>query len=159
MSAVEITVGTRTLTATIEGTKVVLEGSSFTVEAVGGGFYQVTDGDKQWTVAVAGPLDDRWVFIDGQVAQVTIDATSPKAAGASPRRRSGTPDLSSPMPATVIRLLVKPGDRVARGDTLIVLEAMKMELPIRAARDAVVRAVHCKPGQLVQPGLALLELE
>jgi biotin carboxyl carrier protein len=38
------------------------------------------------------------------------------------------------------------------------LEAMKMELPLRAPHDGVVRAVHCTPGQLVQPGIPLVEL-
>jgi 3-methylcrotonyl-CoA carboxylase alpha subunit len=63
------------------------------------------------------------------------------------------------MPATVIRVLVAPGATVARGDTLVMLEAMKMELPIRAPRDGVVRAVHCQSGELVQPGVNLLDLE
>ena len=44
-------------------------------------------------------------------------------------------------------------------DVLIALEAMKMELPIRAPRDGVVKAVHCQPGELVQPGQVLLDLE
>jgi len=63
------------------------------------------------------------------------------------------------MPATVISVMVAMGATVARGDTLIMLEAMKMELPIRAPRDGVVRAIHCQAGQLVQPGVNLLELE
>jgi 3-methylcrotonyl-CoA carboxylase alpha subunit len=63
------------------------------------------------------------------------------------------------MPATVVAVLVEPGARVQKGDTLLMLEAMKMELPIRAARDGVVRAIRCKPGELVQPGVDLVELE
>lgn len=63
------------------------------------------------------------------------------------------------MPATVTSLNVAVGDRVAAGDVLVVLEAMKMELPIRAPRDGRVTAVACRPGELVQPGVPLLELE
>jgi 3-methylcrotonyl-CoA carboxylase alpha subunit len=63
------------------------------------------------------------------------------------------------MPATVVRILVAPGARVARGDTLILLEAMKMELPIRAPRSGRVTALHCAKGDLVQPGVNLLEIE
>jgi urea carboxylase len=48
---------------------------------------------------------------------------------------------------------------VRRGDTLIILEAMKMELPIRASSDGVVKAIHCKPGELVQPGVPLVDFE
>jgi biotin carboxyl carrier protein len=63
------------------------------------------------------------------------------------------------MPATVIEIKVAPGDRVSRGDILILLEAMKMELPVRAPGDGLVAAVHCRPGQLVQPDTILIELE
>jgi biotin carboxyl carrier protein len=62
------------------------------------------------------------------------------------------------MPATVIKVLVAPGAIVKKGDTVIVLEAMKMELPIRAPADATVMAVHCREGELVQPDAALIEL-
>jgi biotin carboxyl carrier protein len=63
------------------------------------------------------------------------------------------------MPATVIKIPVKPGDAVKKGDVLVLLEAMKMELPIRAAGDAVVRAVYCREGELVQADAPLVELE
>jgi 3-methylcrotonyl-CoA carboxylase alpha subunit len=63
------------------------------------------------------------------------------------------------MPATVVTLHAVPGQRVAQGDVVIVLEAMKMELPVHAPRAGIVAAVHCTPGDLVQPGVALLELE
>ncbi len=56
------------------------------------------------------------------------------------------------MPATVVKILVEPGAPVSKGDIVLMLEAMKMELPVRASRDGVVRAVLCKPGELVQPG-------
>jgi biotin carboxyl carrier protein len=62
------------------------------------------------------------------------------------------------MPATVVKILVTPGQAVRHGDTLVVLEAMKMELPIRAPGDAVVQAIHCREGELVQPDRTLVEL-
>ncbi len=63
------------------------------------------------------------------------------------------------MPATVLKILARPGDHVNRGDTLLVLEAMKMEMPVRAPRDAVVERIDCAEGDLVQPGAPLIELE
>ncbi|PYR62419.1 MAG: acetyl-CoA carboxylase biotin carboxyl carrier protein subunit [Acidobacteria bacterium] len=63
------------------------------------------------------------------------------------------------MPATVMKLLVMPGSVVRKGDTVIVLEAMKMELPIRAPADETVAAVHCREGELVQPDTVLIELK
>jgi 3-methylcrotonyl-CoA carboxylase alpha subunit len=115
--------------------------------------YRVSDGDRTWRVAVAGPPDNRWVWVDGRVVQ--LDAPS---AGRS-RGRTASNELSAPMPATVVSVMVEVGAPVARGDTLIMLEAMKMELAIRAPRDGAVKAVHCQPGELVQPGVQLITLE
>ena len=67
--------------------------------------------------------------------------------------------LSAPMPATVIKVLASPGLSVKKGDTLVVLEAMKMEWPIRALSAGTIKAVHCREGQLVQPDQTLIDLE
>jgi acetyl-CoA carboxylase biotin carboxylase subunit len=86
---------------------------------------------------------------------------APSAKPSQPRRRvsvEGGQSIAAPMPATVVKVLVKPGDRVAKGDTVVVLEAMKMELPLRAAGEATVKAVHCREGELVQPDAVLVEM-
>ena len=123
------------------------------VTSLGEGWYLVDEGERRWRVAVAGAGDTQWVFVAGQVA--TIEAPKPG------RRRSqgGDGGVMSPMPATVVAIHVAPGQAVAAGDTLIVLEAMKMELPIRAPRDGVVKTVACAKGDLVPPGVNLLEFE
>ena len=80
---------------------------------------------------------------------------------AATRRRSGAASaaaLSAPMPATVLKVHVRPGDSVRKGDTVILLEAMKMELPLRAPADGTVAAVHCREGELVQADAVLVEL-
>jgi len=58
----------------------------------------------------------------------------------------------------VIDVAVGVGQQVRAGDILLTLEAMKMELPIRAPRDGIVSAVRCVPGELVQPGPPLIEI-
>ncbi len=63
------------------------------------------------------------------------------------------------MPATVVAINVTPGQAVTAGDVLVVLEAMKMELAITAPRDGRVRAIACRVGELVQPGVPLVEFE
>jgi biotin carboxyl carrier protein len=101
---------------------------------------------------VAATPEARWVFLNGRAYE--LSEPRPKA------RRRGAHDtsLSAPMPATVRRIAVDVGDAVKAGDVVIVLEAMKMELPIRAAEAGTVRAVHCTEGELVQPGVPLLEV-
>ena len=98
--------------------------------------------------------NDVWVTLDGEVFAFTV------SHGAGRQRERHDHDVfTPPMSATVVRIAVEPGAAVKDGDVLIALEAMKMELPIKAPRDGVVRAVHCREGQLVQPGDVLLELE
>jgi biotin carboxyl carrier protein len=63
------------------------------------------------------------------------------------------------MPGTVIRVAVDEGDRVEPRQTLVVLEAMKMETPIVAPYEAVVRAIHVAEGDRVVGGATLVELE
>jgi biotin carboxyl carrier protein len=104
-------------------------------------------------VAVAG--DVTWVSIDGEVFTIDIEDAQRMRR---PRAAAGE-GLSAPMPATVIKVLAEPGREVKRGETLLLLEAMKMELPVRAPRDGKVKALHCQAGQLVQPGVPLVDLE
>ena len=61
------------------------------------------------------------------------------------------------MPGTVIRVLVARGDEVAPRQPLVVLEAMKMETPLVARRDAVVAAVHVAEGDTVADGAPLVD--
>ncbi len=95
-----------------------------------------------------------WVTIEGDVFAFTVTR-----GGHRPRETRDHDAFTPPMSATVVRIAVKPGDRVHDGDVLIALEAMKMELPIRSPRDGVVRAIHCHVGELVQPDRQLIELE
>ena len=87
-------------------------------------------------------------------------ASTPQAAPPPVRRQHTTSaqTLAAPMPATVIKVHVKAGDVVKKGDTILVLEAMKMELPIRAPGDARIAAVCCREGDLVQADTTLVEL-
>jgi len=127
------------------------------VTRVGDGVYRVeVDGERQ-TVYVAGPPGDRWVSWNGQVYRG--DVRGVVAAARQGERPSARQTLSAPMPATVITVLVRPGDLVKKGDVVVLLEAMKMELPIRAPADALVAAVLCREGELVQADAILAELE
>jgi biotin carboxyl carrier protein len=126
------------------------------VERIAEGMYRVEDEDRRLhTVFVAGAPGRRWAFHNGGVYHEEALAPAPVARAS---RVDATLPLTAPMPATVLKILALPGAAVARGDTLIILEAMKMELPLRASADGVVIAVHCHEGELVQPDTILIEL-
>ena len=71
----------------------------------------------------------------------------------------GGNDVASPMQATVVKVEVAPGDAVIKGQTVVVLEAMKMEQAIAAPRDGIVAKVSAEVGTTVKAGFVLLSLE
>jgi len=119
---------------------------------LGDGWFAFDDGGRQRRTAIAGDGQTVWVFLDGITYTV---AREERIAG----RSKSAADVVAPMPATVVSITAALGQSVSEGDTLIVLEAMKMELPIKAARAGVVKAIHCAKGELVQPGVTLVEFE
>jgi len=80
------------------------------------------------------------------------------SAGRSARTAEHTGDLISPMPGRVLRVLAADGERVERGQPLLVLEAMKMEHVMRSGRAGVVRRIAFGEGQQVDAGALLVEL-
>jgi 3-methylcrotonyl-CoA carboxylase alpha subunit len=105
--------------------------------------------------AIAGEHGDVWTAIDGVVRVVAAPQPT------SRRRRGRTAaghGLEAPMPATVTRVVATVGQKVAAGDVLVLLEAMKMELAIRAPHDGTVARIDCEAGAIVQPGVPLVEL-
>lgn len=127
------------------------------VTPLGNGVYRVEHAERSRLAYAASSADGSWIFLDGHVYVVEKE----DGAKGTPRKRRGDDHgaLTAPMPATVIKIIATPGQRVSKGDVLIMLEAMKMELPIKSPRDATVAAIKCRPGELVQPGVPLLELE
>jgi biotin carboxyl carrier protein len=62
------------------------------------------------------------------------------------------------MPATVLKVNVRAGDAVTKGEVVVLLEAMKMEMPVRAEGNGVVAAIYCREGELVNADSPLVEL-
>ena len=96
---------------------------------------------------------ETWVFLDGRV--YVVGATTARAG----LGRRDEASLSAPMPATVVAINVAVGQTVTAGDVLVILEAMKMELAVTAPHDGRVRAIACHVGELVQPGVPLVEID
>ena len=97
----------------------------------------------------------RWVTVNGQTVVLT------KASGAK-RKSSGhehASELAAPMPGLVRSVNVVDGEAVKKGQTLLTLEAMKMEIRIQAKNDGVVKKLFVKQGQTVEREQVLIEVE
>lgn len=96
--------------------------------------------------------DQRQLWLNGQThhyERVQTRATGAAAAAGS---------LSASIPAVVTDVLVAVGEAVTAGQKLILLESMKMVIPIQAPADGTVSAIHCAAGESVQPSVPLVEV-
>jgi biotin carboxyl carrier protein len=125
-----------------------------TITPLGAGRFLVSRDGRQRIAYATQAAGATWVFLDGEVTVIGAAAARTRTTAADEQG-----SLAAPMPATVVAVAVQPGQKVAAGDVLVRLEAMKMELPIRSPRDATVVAIKCREGELVQPGVPLLELD
>jgi acetyl-CoA carboxylase biotin carboxyl carrier protein len=74
------------------------------------------------------------------------------------RRRTQLPDVEAHITGTVWKIECKVGDAVEEGDTLVILESMKMEMPVEAEDEGTVAEIVCEEGQAVSEGDTLVVL-
>jgi len=142
-----------------------VEGPVVTIDGVDGEFIVTARPDGRWSIAhksnggvartvVGAQTAERvWTGVDGATTQWQVESASSRA-----RHKVVDDSIRAPMSATVIRVHVAVGSVVTEGDPLVVVEAMKMEMPLRAPRGGTVRAVHCREGELVASAAILVEL-
>ena len=131
--------------------------------------FHLTINGKRYAVSVErGPGSNELdVTVDGETHRVGVEeeekaaspAPRPSAARTpSPRSASVGGKILAPLPGVVLSVEVSPGDSARAGDTLLVLEAMKMENVIQADSDCVVQAVHVAKGDKVDASQLLMEV-
>lgn len=124
------------------------------VQELGDRHLLLLDGVKHEVSLVA--LDDGVIVILAGRNYVISWAT---AAASSSVEGPTNESVLAPMPGTVTRIAVKSGDSVSKGETLLVLEAMKMEIAMAAPHDGVVRSVPCAVGDMAKEGDELVTIE
>ena len=97
----------------------------------------------------------RWVTVNGQTFVLTKSLGTRK--GGHAHHAAG--ELTAPMPGQVRAVNVSEGEAVTKGQTLLVLEAMKMEIRVQAPRDGVVKKLFVEQGQTVEREQILVEIE
>jgi biotin carboxyl carrier protein len=112
--------------------------------------------------------DDVLVDFVGVELEATPAASAPQSAkidetptslSPSPASKGALVTVKSPLPGSVFKVLVSVGQAVKPGDSLLVLESMKMENNILAEKPGVVKTIHVTPGQTVMQDDALIDLE
>ena len=78
---------------------------------------------------------------------------------AKPKPAAGLSKVDAPLPGTIFKLIHKEGDAVKKGETILILEAMKMENNILAEKDGVINKIHVAEGDAVLQGDILVEIE
>lgn len=129
-----------------------------------------TVGGEGWVIhPTTGQKQPFWWILSGTALSLwqaghvfTFECPLPQA-----QRRRGETDEAlegvyrcvAPMPGTVLQCSLAEGQAVEKGQPLVVMESMKMELTVSAPSAGLVKAVHCQAGQLVDRGAVLIELE
>ena len=99
------------------------------------------------------------VSIDGHRFEIDVDDPRRWTRNAGGRGASGVQQVTAPMPGKVVRVLIAPGDVVKAGQGLVVVEAMKMQNELKAARAGTVATVPAKEGATVKAGEVLATIE
>ncbi|HFG1787465.1 TPA: sodium-extruding oxaloacetate decarboxylase subunit alpha [Vibrio cholerae] len=115
-------------------------------------------GIESYSVKVDGVVYDVEVGPQGQLTSVVPAGQKAALKPTVATTTQGAEAVAAPLAGTIFKIQVEQGDEVAEGDVLIVLEAMKMETEIRAARSGVIQELHVKEGDSVRVGASLLSL-
>jgi biotin carboxyl carrier protein len=101
------------------------------------------------------------VFLEGQEMEVTVEPFELAQLRKKVSAEGGPKEkfIRAPMPGLVLKTEVKKGEPVNKGDTLVIIEAMKMENMIKTPFDGIVKEVHVSPTQAVDKNALLIELE
>ncbi len=138
-------------------TVIQVEDQSFegTPVQMGGGLWAFQRERKVHRAYVTRAQDRIWVALKGHTYEFVVEEGA--------RRIGGVPqtqalELTAATPGKVVRVLVKEGDRVEAGQTVLILESMKMEMPIVVGQEGLVANVLVTVGQVVEPGQVLIKL-
>ena len=121
-----------------------------------------SDESRSLEAAVVPLADDGLVdvHIDGvRVPVATRNGHERGRHGSHRAQLTGAQRLTAPMPGKIVRVLVEPGEAVKPRQVMVVVEAMKMENELRAARAGTVSAVFVSEGQSVEAGTALVTVD
>lgn len=133
--------------------EVIYHGERFKVKLEGVSAQVEPNKPRKYYLRIDGRLEEVQLFVKEEATGI-----KPQIQQSSRQRASQIGDATAPMPGRVVRILVKEGESVKEGQTILIVEAMKMENEIHAPISGVVEAIFVKPGDNVTPDDALLRI-
>jgi biotin carboxyl carrier protein len=158
-----LTLDGTTYKVAVDGATVLVNGQPFSVAVEAGADRVVVDGTP-YDVKLAP--DGKQVVVggigyglaaEGLEGEAGVERGGRRAGGATAAASAGA--VTAIMPGKIIRMVVAEGDPVIEGQVVCILEAMKMENELKAPRAGVIKTLHVRPGQDVERGAILAEIE
>ena len=145
-----------------DGPAVIVDGRETRAEVcnLGSGSFSVLLEGRQYAVQVTRSNDgglEAWVSGSRHLIELRDPRQLSRSRDAS--AASGSDEVRMPMPGKVLAVHVANGDRVQRGQSLVVVEAMKMQNQLRAPRDGIVSGIQVKPGDAAPAGATLAVID
>jgi len=143
--------------------KILLDGQTYAVEILraGDGWLDLRFSaspsvpESVFTAHISTDGTKRWVTINGQTFVLTQSTGAAKRGG---HAHHAAGELTAPMPGQIRAVQVAEGETVSKGQTLVIIEAMKMEIKVAAPFDGKVKSLKVQPGQTVEKDELLVEM-
>ncbi|WP_439620168.1 biotin/lipoyl-containing protein [Hyphomonas sp.] len=131
------------------------QGAQMSFQLAGEGSIRLAD--RTLNYVAARHLDTIFIHMDGQ--HFEVEYVSPLQQFSQSDATSSHDVIAAPMPGTVISVLASPGDAIAQGQIIIVIESMKLETSLKAPRDGVVDEIRSLPGSSFDRDAVLVTLQ
>lgn len=143
-----------------------INGNHFVADVIntGNGKFHIIRNNKSWTAEIVEIHHEEkkvTVKVNKNIYHVSVKDSYDEllhSLGLDTSNAKHAADVKAPMPGLVLNVLVEPGQKIQKGDAIIVLEAMKMENILKAAADGEVRKVHVKKGDKVEKNQVMVNL-
>lgn len=161
------TVGKRTMEISLEKEKAFLDGKEvdFNLVEIKNGHFHILSDNRSFNAEIVSVDTERKeveVKVNNSLYKVDLKDQMDELLeqlGMDSQAEAKTEDLKAPMPGLILEIAVEKGQPVAKGDKLVILEAMKMENVIKASGDGVVNEIKVKVGDSVENGQTMVTFE
>ncbi len=144
---------------------VLIDGKKYEVDMqkLGKGLYSILLGGKSYNVDMVQGNSNKQYLVNTFYRSYQIDIIDAESKYLQNRSKGGSiggeNSISTPMPGKVIKILVKTGESVEAGQTVIIVSAMKMESEFKVRKNGIIKAIHVNEGDLVEGNKVMVELE